>query len=163
MSDTPPTASPRKSLLVVAGEISGDEHAARLVHELRKLVPDLDVYGVGGEALKAEGVELLYHVRDMAVMGFWEVARRIFFFRRVFREMVTAARERRPDAVLLVDYPGFNLKFAEQTHALGIKTVYYICPKVWVWKASRIPRIAATCDHLLTSFRSSPGSLTAPG
>jgi len=156
MNDSMPTSSPRKSLLVIAGEISGDEHAARLVRELRTMVPDLDVYGIGGEALRGEGMELLYHVKDMAVIGIWEVIRRFLFFRRVFKDMVALARDRRPDAVLLVDYPGFNLKLAEKTHAMGIKTVYYICPKVWVWKASRIPRIAETCDRLMTIFPFEP-------
>lgn len=155
MKAVPHTPLPR-SLLVIAGEISGDEHAARLVRDLRTLVPDLSVYGIGGDALKAEGVDILYHVKDMAVMGLWEVARHFFFFRRVFKNMVHIARTRRPDAVLLVDYPGFNLRFAEQAHAMGIRTIYYICPKVWVWKASRIPRIAEICDRLIAIFPFEP-------
>jgi hypothetical protein len=97
------------SLLVVAGEISGDQHAADVVRRVRATLPDLTVWGIGGDALAAVGVSLRQHTRDMAVMGLIEVLRRIGFFRRVLGDLVQEARRTPPDAALLVDYPGFNL------------------------------------------------------
>jgi lipid-A-disaccharide synthase len=145
-----------KAVLVVAGEISGDMHAAKLVHAARKLDPSVAFFGIGGDRLRAEGVEILYDVKDMAVLGLWEVLKRYLFFRRVFRDMLRIARERKPDAALLIDYPGFNLRFAKQAHAMGIKVVYYVCPQVWAWHRSRIPAMAKTIDRLLAIFPFEP-------
>ncbi|HBA85506.1 MAG TPA: lipid-A-disaccharide synthase [Verrucomicrobia bacterium] len=142
----------RKSVLVIAGEISGDMHAARLVQAVRAKNPDIDFWGIGGDRMREAGVETLYDVRDMAVLGLAEVLRRYGFFKKVFDCMVGLARERRPDLVLLVDYPGFNLRLAQKVHAMGIKVVYYICPQVWAWHRSRIPKMARMVDRLLVIF-----------
>lgn len=141
-----------RELMVIAGEVSGDMHAAGLIHELRKADPTLRCYGIGGPRLRAEGVETFHDVREMGVMGIVEVLKRILFFRRVFREMEALARARKPDAVLLVDYPGFNLRFATSAHAMGIKVIYYICPQVWAWHRERIPKMAAVVDRLMAIF-----------
>jgi lipid-A-disaccharide synthase len=151
------------SILVVAGEISGDMHAAGLVRALRARRPDLRFFGIGGDELRAEGVEILYDARDMAVTGFAEVVRRFPFFRRVFFELLEAARRRRPDMVLLVDYPGFNLRFAEQAHRLGLRVVYYVCPQVWAWHRSRIPRMARSIDRMITIFPFEPACFAGSG
>lgn len=142
----------KKSLMIVAGEVSGDMHAARLLSALKAESPDLECWGIGGPRLRACGMHTCYDVRDMAVMGLSEVLRRYFFFRRVFHEMIRLAEERRPDAVLLVDYPGFNVRLAEQLHARGIRTLYYISPQVWAWRQSRIPKLAAILDRLMVIF-----------
>ncbi len=138
--------------MVIAGEISGDMHAGAVIRELRRRRPELDVFGIGGDELAQAGMQIHYHARDMAVLGLTEVLLRIRFFRRVFREMLALARERRPNAVLLVDYPGFNLRFAEQAHSAGLKVIYYVCPQVWAWNRRRIPKIARIVDRLLTIF-----------
>ena len=109
-----------KKLMIVAGEVSGDQHAARLVRDLRAARGDVEITGIGGEALRREGVRTLYDVRDMAVVGFLEVVSRLAFFRRVFRQMTERLESDRPDALLLVDYPGFNLRLAAKARALGI-------------------------------------------
>ena len=140
------------TLLIIAGEVSGDMHAARLVQALRKRLPGVRFLGIGGDEMRSVGVETLYDIRDMAVMGLSEVLRRFPFFRRVFYDMLAQVKERRPDAVILVDYPGFNLRFAARTHRLGIKTIYFICPQVWAWKRSRIPKMARILDRLITIF-----------
>ncbi|MCB1069441.1 MAG: lipid-A-disaccharide synthase [Kiritimatiellae bacterium] len=140
------------SLMVIAGEVSGDMHAGALIRELKNRLPDLDVWGIGGDALEAEGVRIVYPVREMAVLGLAEVIQRYGFFRRVFREMVRKAEQERPDAVLLVDYPGFNLRFAREMKKRGIKVLYYVCPQVWAWHRSRIPKMAAIIDHLMVIF-----------
>lgn len=140
------------TLMVVAGEVSGDMHAAAVIRALGRRRRKLDVSGIGGDALASAGADLRYHVRDMAVMGVSEVLRRYGFFRRVFRETLAEAERRRPDAVLLVDYPGFNLRLARRLHAKGIRVIYYVCPQVWAWHRERIPRMAMDIDRLITIF-----------
>jgi len=142
----------KKSLLVIAGEVSGDMHAAKAVRNLQQLDPDLEVWGIGGDELRKCGMEQLYGVADMAVMGLSEVLRRYGFFKKVFAEMCREAEKRRPDAILLVDYPGFNLRFAKYAHELGLTVIYYICPQVWAWHRSRIPAMARIVNRLLVIF-----------
>lgn len=141
-----------KKVLIVAGEVSGDQHAARLVRDLRARRPDVECFGIGGDALRAAGVRILVDARDMAVVGFIEVLRRYFFFRRVFQQMTGLLRTEKPDAVLLVDYPGFNLRLAEAAHRLGVKVLYYVSPQVWAWHRSRIPKMAQVIDRLMVIF-----------
>jgi lipid-A-disaccharide synthase len=143
-------------LLIVAGEVSGDLQAARLIRALKQHHPDVECFGIGGDALRAEGMEILTDARHMAVMGLTEVLKRLFFFRRVFFNLLAEARKRRPDAVLLVDYPGFNLRFAERAHRLGLKVIYYICPQVWAWNRRRIPHMAQIVDRLISIFPFEP-------
>jgi lipid-A-disaccharide synthase len=141
-----------KSLLVIAGEISGDQHVAPIVQTVQEKLPGLHCWGVGGDALRATGMDIHYDVRDMAVLGLSEVLKRYGFFRRVFHDLLRQLDEHRPDAVLLVDYPGFNLRFAKQAQRRGVKVLYYICPQVWAWHQSRIGRMAAIVDRLMVIF-----------
>ena len=141
-----------KSLLVIAGEVSGDMHAAAVVRSLQTDHADVKVYGIGGDHLRQAGMEVLVDAREMAVLGFWEVLKRYRFLKGIFNQLVAVARERRPDAVLLVDYPGFNLRFAKVMKRLGIRVIYYVCPQVWAWHRSRIPQMARIIDRLLVIF-----------
>lgn len=143
-------------ILVVAGEVSGDMHAAGLIRALKQQHPDLTCFGIGGDQLRATGMEIVHDVRDMASVGFTEILPKLPFFIRTFNGMLDLARERKPDAVILVDYPGFNLRFAERTHKMGLKVIYYICPQVWAWHQSRIPKMAKTIDRLLVIFPFEP-------
>ena len=143
-------------LLIVAGEASGDMHAAGLLKALRTQAGDIECYGIGGDALQAQGMTIVRHIREMAVMGLAELLPKLFFFRRVFNETIALAKERRPDAVILVDYPDFNLRLAARLHAAGIKVIYYISPQVWAWRRSRIPAMARTIDRLLVIFPFEP-------
>lgn len=152
-----------RTLLIVAGEVSGDMHAGLLLAELRRRDPSIQAFGIGGDRLRAAGMEIRYDVRDTAVMGFCDVIRRLGFFRRVFKDLLKTARERRPDAVLLVDYPGFNLRFAAACHAARLKVIYYICPQVWAWNRRRIPRMAAVVDRLISIFPFEPAVFAGTG
>jgi lipid-A-disaccharide synthase len=145
-----------KSVLLIAGEVSGDMHAAGLVRAVKKRNPDVHFFGIGGDELRAAGMEIVVDARDMAVLGLTEVIRRYGFFKRVFADMIELARVRKPDAVLLVDYPGFNLRFAEKAREMGIKVVYYICPQVWAWHRSRIPKMARIVNRLIVIFPFEP-------
>lgn len=141
-----------KSLIVIAGELSGDMHAAGVVRELRARAPGLHAWGIGGDRLREAGMEVLVDAREMAVVGFWEVLKRYGFFRDVFHRMLREVDARRPDAVLLIDYPGFNLRFAAQMKKRGVKVLYYVCPQVWAWHRSRIAKMARIIDRLMVIF-----------
>ena len=141
-----------KSLLVIAGEDSGDMHAADVIRALKAQRPDVTFWGIGGEKLRAEGMELLHDTREMDVLGIVEVLKRYPFFKRTFNEVLAAADERKPDAALLVDYPGFNLRLAKELKKRGVKVLYYVCPQVWAWNRGRIPKMAKIIDRLMVIF-----------
>ena len=141
-----------KSLLVIAGEDSGDMHAADVIRALKERCPDVTVWGIGGDKLCAEGMELLHHTREMDVLGIVEVLKRYPFFKRTFNEVLAEADRRKPDAALLVDYPGFNLRLARELKKRGIKVLYYVCPQVWAWNRGRIPKMAEIIDRLMVIF-----------
>jgi lipid-A-disaccharide synthase len=149
--------------MILAGEVSGDMHAAALVREIAARSPGARFSGIGGPLMRAAGVETQCDVADLAVMGVSEVLLRLPFFRRLFRELLDKARRERPDAVILVDYPGFNLRFAKAAHDIGLKTVYYICPKVWAWNRGRIPKLVAAVDRLLAVFPFEPALFEGTG
>ncbi|HEY2829977.1 MAG TPA: lipid-A-disaccharide synthase [Thermoanaerobaculia bacterium] len=136
-------------LAIVAGEASGDLHASEVVRELKKLDPALMTFGIGGDFLAREGMKLLHHAREMAIIGLFNVLRNIRFFRRVMRDLMDAIERERPDAVMLVDYPGFNMRAAKRVKALGIPVVYYISPQIWAWHQSRVRDIAKTVDRMI--------------
>lgn len=132
-----------------AGEASGDLHAAQVIRELRDIQPDAEITFLGGnEMAAAAGTQPLIHYRRMAYMGFIDVARHL---PEVLGNLATAKKaiaESRPDAVVLVDYPGFNLRLAEYASSLGIPVHYYIAPKLWAWKEYRIKKLRRYVDRL---------------
>jgi lipid-A-disaccharide synthase len=140
------------SILIVAGEISGDLHAANVVKEFRKTNPEMLCWGIGGDALKNEGVELLQHCDEMSVMGIVEVLKQYRFFKQVFNDLLAEVDRRKPKTALLVDYPGFNLRLAVELKKRGVRVLYYISPKVWAWNKKRIPKMAKCIDHLMVIF-----------
>ena len=142
----------QKSILILAGEASGDIHGGSLVRELRKRRPGLRFFGIGGDRLEGEGVEIIHNVREMSFLGFLEVVKHLPFVRRVFREMVALLEERRPSLVVLIDYPGFNLRFARATKRLGFPVLYYISPQVWAWGRRRIKKIVRRVDRMIVIF-----------
>ena len=147
------SATPLK-IMIAAGEVSGDMYGGALIRALRERFPgrELDVRGMGGDALRAEGAQLLYHTDALAAMGIIEVLAKIRFYKRVLADMVALAAEWRPDLLITLDYYSFNIALAERVKALGIRTAHYISPKVWVWRRGRIKRIARAFDLLLCIF-----------
>jgi lipid-A-disaccharide synthase len=136
----------------VAGEVSGDLHAAKVVQVVRRRSPETVFWGIGGDDLQAEGVELLQHTDRMAVMGIVEVLRHYRFFKSVLEQVLLEVDRRKPDAALLVDYPGFNLRLAAELKKRGVEVFYYISPKVWAWNKKRIPKMAKAIDRLMVVF-----------
>jgi lipid-A-disaccharide synthase len=139
-------------LFVVTGEASGDLQAAAVVHELRREVADLEVVGMGGDHLRREGVRTVHDIKEMGVVGLFNVLKHLPMFRRVFADLLREIEVMRPDAVLLVDYPDFNLRLAKRAHELGCKVIYYISPQVWAWRKGRIHHIAKYIDHMIVIF-----------
>ena len=127
------------SLMIVAGEPSGDAHGASLVRALREAAPDkeFEFFGSTGSLLRGAGVESVVPADDLAIMGIVEVTRAFPRFLRAFRELKKAALERKPDAVILVDWPEFNLRLARALHQRGLRVIYYISPQVWAWRSYR--------------------------
>lgn len=142
----------QKHIIIVAGEASGDLHAANLVNEIKLLNPQIRFSGLGGQKMKAAGVELYEDLTGLAVVGFFEVLRHLGKFREVFRRILSEVSRIRPDAVILVDYPGFNLRLAQELKKLNIKVIYYISPQVWAWKENRVRLIKQFTDKMLVLF-----------
>lgn len=141
-----------KKILVAAGEASGDLHAARAIRELRQMVPEVEVFGLGADELAGTGVELLAHSRDIAVVGIVEVLKILGQARKVFADLVAAARDRRPDVAILVDFPEFNLRLARELHELGIPVVYYVSPQLWAWRRGRVEQVRKLVTKMLVLF-----------
>lgn len=141
-----------RSVMVLAGEVSGDMHVAGVIRELKKLDPSLSFWGMAGDQCADAGMDILYHTDDMAVMGLAEVLKKYSFFKRAFKRMLQELDRRKPDAVIMVDYPGFNLRFAKKIKAKPVKKIYYISPQVWAWKKARIKLMAECLDKLLVIF-----------
>lgn len=141
-----------KNIVIVAGEASGDLHGANLVREILRLDPDIGFFGIGGDLMKDAGVNISHHVRDMAVVGFFEVINKFPLIRRAMRDMEDLLNSVKPDAVILIDYPGFNLRLARRAKALGIKVIYYISPQIWAWHKSRMDTIKEVVDKMLVVF-----------
>ncbi len=136
-------------IFIVAGEESSDLHAANLIRELTVLRPEIQMYGLGGERMKQAGAHLLCDLVEHAVIGFWEVIKNYSFFNKVMHDSVSWIKENHPDAIILVDYPGFNLRLAQRIHFLHIPIIYYISPQVWAWGKKRIPQIAKLISLML--------------
>ncbi|MBN1929601.1 MAG: lipid-A-disaccharide synthase [Chlorobiaceae bacterium] len=141
-----------KTLFVLAGEVSGDLHAAGPVRTLLEEAPGTRVFGVGGRKLAELGAELFYTTDQMSIMGFVEVLKHASFLRKVIGELKAAIVRERPDAALLIDYPGMNLHLAAFLKKQGIPVIYYISPQVWAWKERRVEKIRAFVDRLLVIF-----------
>jgi lipid-A-disaccharide synthase len=136
--------------MIVAGEPSGDAHAAALVHALRALNSDLSFFGSTGPLMRAAGVDTIVNSDDLAIMGIVEVGRVFPRFIRAFRKLRDAAIQRSPDAVILVDWPEFNLRVASALHRRGLKVIYYISPQLWAWRPGRVSKIKDNVDLLLS-------------
>lgn len=143
------------TIYFVAGEVSADNHGAALMRALRVLDPELKFIGRGGPQMQqVAGAQFKNWIGDAAVLGLWEVLRKYGYFREEFRQTLNEIQERKPDAVVLIDYPGFNLRLARvlRRQSQCHKTIYYISPQVWAWNRGRIKRMAHFIDLVLCIF-----------
>ena len=145
-----------KNVLIIAGEVSGDLHGASLIRELKKLDSSLKIFGIGGDKMRAEGMELIYHIDKMAFLGFVEVIKHLPFIKKVQRDIIDEVKKRKVREVVLIDYPGFNLNLAKKLKALEpelkLKLIYYITPQVWAWGKGRVNKIKELFNKVLVVF-----------
>jgi lipid-A-disaccharide synthase len=134
--------------MIVAGEASGDMHGALLVRELKKLAGNIQICGIGGNEIAAQGVEILLDASRLAVVGLLEVLSHLKDIRRAMRSLEKRMIEQRPDLLILIDYPDFNLMLAKKAKRLGIKTFYYVSPQVWAWRSGRVKVIKKLIDRM---------------
>ncbi|MFZ5587738.1 MAG: lipid-A-disaccharide synthase [Thermodesulfobacteriota bacterium] len=139
-------------VVVVAGEASGDLHAAKLIRELGQIAPGLIASGIGGPALEKAGVDLLFRSEDLALVGFSEVLGKLGQIWRALRGLTAHLKTIRPDLIILVDFPDFNFRVAKAAKRLGLKVLYYVSPQVWAWRQKRAQVLARLVDHLAVVF-----------
>jgi lipid-A-disaccharide synthase len=136
-------------LFVSAGDPSGDIAASRLIAALSEIKAGVTTFGLGGRRMRGLGQEQLAEPEDLAVIGFWEVVKRYGYFRDLMLRSVAEIERRKPACVVLVDYPGFNLRLAKRIRHLGIPIIYYISPQLWAWGGKRIAQMRTLVDRLL--------------
>ena len=137
------------SLLMVAGEASGDMHSARLLAEVHKLAPEIRAFGMGGAELREAGLEVLAESEDISVVGISEALKVLPRARQIFQELLSEVEERSSGAAVLVDSPDFNLRLAKALKEQGRRVVYYISPQVWAWRKGRVRLISKVVDRML--------------
>ena len=147
-----PDSTKRLCLMIVAGEASGDAHAAALVDALRAIAPEtqFEFFGATGRQMRAAGVDSVVRADELSILGLWEIARALPKFWSAFGELKYTATERKPDAAILVDWPDFNLRLARWLHRRGIKVVYYVSPQLWAWRSYRVRNMRRDVDLLLS-------------
>jgi len=139
-------------VFISAGEASGDFLAGALVAEMKKIKPGLNCFGLGGPSLRSAGTKTFYDINELGVVGFWEVAKKLDFFRRVFSKIKAELEKQRPDLVLLVDYPGMNLRIAKLAKSMGLKVGYFVSPQFWAWKEGRVEAVKKYVDKMVVIF-----------
>ncbi|GAB1443780.1 lipid-A-disaccharide synthase [Ignavibacteriales bacterium] len=141
-----------KRYLIIAGEASGDLHGSALVKALKVIDPSVELFGIGGDKMEKEGVKLLFHIKQMAFLGFGEVVKHLPYIIKVQKRLLLEARKKKVDAVVLIDYPGFNLNIAKKFKKTGLRVVYYIAPQVWAWGQNRVKKLKERTDIVLSVF-----------
>ena len=140
-------------IMILAGEVSGDAHAAEFVEEIQLIRPDIRLTGMGTTLMKKAGVDIFFDSASIAVVGIVEVLRHWGEIKKAMNLVKTALEDTQPDLLILVDYPEFNLKMARYAKSLGIKVLFYISPQVWAWRPKRIHKIGRSIDHMAVLFK----------
>jgi lipid-A-disaccharide synthase len=135
-------------VLIVAGEASADLHGSNLVREMKRLDPGITFWGVGGQNMESEGVRILVPSSEMAVVGLTEVLPRLHLITRTYYALKRILKQERPDLLILIDYPDFNIRLARVANRAGVPVVYYISPQVWAWRKGRVKKIKQRVDRL---------------
>lgn len=139
-------------MMIIAGEASGDLHGSALIKELLAIDDTIEIFGIGGDKMIAEGMKTIYHTNDMGFLGFVEVIKHLPFIRKVKKDLIKVTKKEYIKNVVLIDYPGFNLSMAKSFHKLGLKNIYYISPQIWAWGKGRIEKIKKIIDRMIVFF-----------
>lgn len=140
------------SILIIAGENSGEKYGANLVHQFKKLHPDFAFFGIGGEKMAAEGVELLFSIHDLSVIGGIEVFTHLPRIKKIFNRINKEIKRRSPKASVLIDSPDFNLRLANKLKKQNVPVLYYVSPTVWAWRKGRLKTIKKTVEKMMLIF-----------
>ncbi|CUH94532.1 Lipid-A-disaccharide synthase [Propionispora sp. 2/2-37] len=141
-----------QKIMISVGEASGDLHGASVVRALKKLQPDIRLLGMGGQAMRAEGVDILYDIADISVMGLVEVVKNLPRLFRLKNMLAGVLAAEQPDVLVVIDYPDFNMRLAKEAKKLGIPVVYYISPQVWIWRKGRAKDIGEITEQVAAIF-----------
>ena len=139
-------------IMLSAGEASGDLHGANLAEALKAVDPQVELIGMGGEQMRKAGVHIVYDIKNLGVIGIGEIIKKIPFFYKLRTFLVNTMKEEKPDALVCIDYPGFNMKLIEKAKEAGIPVIYYILPTIWAWHKSRGNVIAEYTDLAVSLF-----------
>ena len=139
-------------IMLSAGEASGDLHGANLAEALKAVDPQVELIGMGGEQMRKAGVRIVYDIKNLGVIGIGEIIKKIPFFYKLRNFLVNTMKEEKPDALVCIDYPGFNMKLIEKAKEAGIPVIYYILPTIWAWHKSRGNVIAEYTDLAVSLF-----------
>jgi lipid-A-disaccharide synthase len=139
----------RRTILIVAGEASGDLHGANLARHLKELSPESKLIGAGGHRMRESGVEIISETTAHAAVGIVEAFHNLHHYTKLYRTLQSILKSRKPDVVVLIDFPDFNLRFAERVHDHGIPIAYYISPQVWAWRSGRIKDIQRLVSKMI--------------
>jgi len=140
------------SILIIAGENSGEKYGARLVHEFKKIHPSFSFFGIGGKEMEKKGVDLLFSIKDMAVVGAFEVLSHLPRLKKIFNRLQKEIVHKKPVASVLIDSPDFNLRIAKKLKNQSVPVLYYISPTVWAWRRGRLKAIKKTVQKMLLIF-----------
>ncbi len=138
--------------MIIAGEASGDLHGVALINELKLLDDKLEIIGIGGDKMINSGMKKIFHINEMAFLGFAEVVKHLPFIRKVKSKLIETVKSEKIKTVVLIDYPGFNLSIAKSFNSLNIKNIYYISPQIWAWGKGRIKKIEKLISRMIVLF-----------
>lgn len=141
-----------KTIMIIAGEVSGDLIGAALIEELKKLDAGLSFCGIGGDKMQSRGMDVIYHLNKMAFLGFTEIVKHIPFIKKVQADLLEVIVRSKIRKIVLIDYPGFNLNIAKKIKKNGIKIIYYVSPQLWAWGKNRMKKIKNLVDKMLVVF-----------
>jgi lipid-A-disaccharide synthase len=141
-----------KKILLVAGETSGDLHGAHLVEAIHQIDPEVQLFGVGGEHLARKGMKILYHSQSLSVVGITEVLFKLRIILKALKGLKESLDQEKPNLIVLIDFPDFNLRLAKTAHQKGIPVLYYISPQIWAWRPGRVQLIAERVKKMVVFF-----------
>ena len=140
----------KEKIFIISGEDSGDLHGAKLIASIKQINPKAEFFGIGGNRMQREGLQLSEHIKNLNVIGIFEVVKHYSRIKKIFNNTINEIKKINPDKVILIDYPGFNLRLAKKLSTLNMNITYFILPQVWAWKESRIKTLQRCCKKLIS-------------
>ena len=140
----------KEKIFIISGEDSGDLHGAKLIASIKQVNPNTEFFGIGGNRMQKQGLQLTEHIKNLNVIGIFEVVKHYSRIKKIFNNTISEIKKINPDKIVLIDYPGFNLRLAKKLSALNINITYFILPQVWAWKESRAKTLQQYCNKLIS-------------